>query len=121
VRRLVLCAVALSSLAAPAQAKAPTSRLLVEAREFRFSLSRTTVKAGPAIVQLAARGEDPHDLRLVKLDARGRASGRPASVPETLPGGVGEWRGTLTRGRWRLYCSLPGHDRAGMHAVLKVR
>jgi hypothetical protein len=111
--------VLLLAFAAPVQA-AP-SRLLVEATEFRFTLSRTTVKPGPAIVQLAIRGEDPHDLRLVKLDARGRASGRPASVPETLPGAVADWRGTLTRGRWQLYCSLPGHKRAGMRSVLTVR
>ncbi len=55
------------------------------------------------------------------LNARGRASGRPARVPETLPGDVAEWRGTLTRGRWELYCSLDGHKRAGMRSVLTVR
>ena len=118
--RLIAAAVLLLALAAPAQAKAP-SRLLVEATEFRFTLSRTTVKAGPAIVQLAIRGEDPHDLRLVRVTTRGRAAGRPAAVPETLPGAVAEWRGKLTRGRWTLYCSLPGHKRAGMRATLNVR
>jgi hypothetical protein len=95
--------------------------LLVEATEFRFTLSRTTVKRGPAIVQLAIRGEDPHDLRLVRLNSRGRAAGRPATVPETLPGGLAEWRGKLTRGHWELYCSLPGHRRAGMRSALAVR
>ena len=105
------------ALAAPAQAAAP-SRLLVEATEFRFTLSRTTVKPGPAIVQLAIRGEDPHDLKLRKL---GTARAQISSVPETLPGGVAEWRGTLKRGRYELYCSLPGHKRAGMRAVLTVK
>jgi hypothetical protein len=109
----------LLALAAPAHA-AP-SRLVIEATEFRFTLSRTTVKPGPAIIQLAIRGEDPHDLRLVRLSSRGRASGRPARVPETLPGDVAEWRGTLTRGRWELYCSLAGHKRAGMRSVVTVR
>jgi hypothetical protein len=118
--RSVAVAVALLALSAPAEAAAP-SRVLVEATEFRFTLSRTAVDAGPAIVQLAIRGEDPHDLRLVRLSSRGRAAGRPASVPETLPGGVREWRGTLTRGRWQLYCSLPGHKQAGMRTVLRVR
>jgi hypothetical protein len=102
---------ALCALAPPAQAAAP-SRVLVEATEFRSTLSRTTVSAGPAIVQLAIRGEDSHDLRLAP--PRGRGSARPAAVPETLPGGVSEWRGRLMRGRWTLYCSLPGHKRAGM-------
>jgi hypothetical protein len=101
-------------------ARAP-SRLLVEATEFRFTLSRTSLKAGPAIVQLAIRGEDPHDLRLVPARVKGRAAGKPAVVAETLPGAVAEWRGRLTRGRWTLYCSLPGHKRAGMRATLTVR
>jgi azurin len=117
-RWLIAALIALAALAAPAQAAAP-SRLLVEATEFRFTLSRTTVKAGPAIVQLAIRGEDPHDLRLAP--PRGHASGKPASVPETLPGAVAEWRGKLTKGRWTLYCSLPGHKAAGMRATLTVR
>ena len=86
--------------------------------QFRFTLSRTTVKPGSAIVQLAIRGEDPHDLRLVRARA---PRARAAAVPEMLPGGVGEWRGRLTRGRWTLYCSLPGHKRAGMRATLTVR
>ena len=95
--------------------------LLVEATEFRFTLSRTTVKAGPAIVQLAIRGEDPHDLRLVPA-ARGALVARgPRRSPETLPGAVAEWRGKLTRGRWTLYCSLPGHKQAGMRATLTVK
>jgi plastocyanin len=106
------------ALAAPAQAAAP-SRVLVEATEFRFTLSRTTVKAGPAIVQLAIRGEDPHDLRLAP--PRGHSAGKPAAVPETLPGAVAEWRGKLTKGRWTLYCSLEGHKAAGMRATLTVR
>jgi hypothetical protein len=107
----------LLALAAPAQAAAP-SRLLVEATEFRFTLSRTTVKPGPAIVQLAIRGEDPHDLKLRKL---GKVRAAIASVPETLPGGVAEWRGKLTKGRWELYCSIEGHKQAGMRTVLSVR
>jgi len=49
VKALALGLVALAFVPAP-------SRVLVEAREFRFTLSRTTVKAGPEEVQLAIRG-----------------------------------------------------------------
>ena len=119
-KQLIASVVLFGALAAPASAAAP-SRVLVEASEFRFVLSRTTVKAGPAIVQLAIRGEDPHDLRLVPAGRAGRASGRPARVPETLPGAVAEWRGKLTRGKWTLYCSLSGHRAAGMRATLTVK
>ena len=38
-----------------------------------------------------------------------------------VPGGLGEWRGRLTRGRWKLYCTLPGHAKLGMHAIITVR
>jgi hypothetical protein len=117
VRRLVAFTALFVALAAPAQAAAP-SRLLVEATEFRFTLSRTTVKPGKAIVQLAIRGEDPHDLKLRKL---GKARAQIASVPETLPGGVAEWRGTLSKGKWELYCSIQGHKQAGMRTVLNVK
>jgi hypothetical protein len=109
-RSLLAVAVA-SAFAAPAPA-----RLLVEAREFNLALSRGTVAAGPAIVQLANRGEDPHDLRLRRI--RGRARAR---VAETPPGEVGEWEGRLRRGRYRLVCTLDGHRRLGMRAVLRVR
>ncbi|MBE2319311.1 hypothetical protein DVA67_025260 [Solirubrobacter sp. CPCC 204708] len=115
--RRLLFIFALLYLAAPAQAAAP-QRLLVEATEFRFTLSRTNVKPGAAIVQLAIRGEDPHDLKLRQI---GKVRAQIASVPETLPGGVAEWRGKLSKGRWELYCSIEGHKRAGMRAVLNVR
>jgi uncharacterized cupredoxin-like copper-binding protein len=111
---------ALLAPAAPAQAKAP-SRLLVEATEFRFTLSRTTLAPGHAIVQLADNGEDPHDLHLVRLDKRGHAAGKPDAIPQTLPGAVATWQGTLKPGRYKLFCSLPGHEKAGMRAILVVR
>ena len=113
--RLALLVAALLVLAAPAEAAAP-SRLLVEAREFNLVLSRGSVKAGDAIVQLANRGEDPHDLRLRRVGGRGGGV-----VAETLPGEVGEWSGRLRRGRYRLWCTLEGHRALGMRAVLRVR
>jgi plastocyanin len=104
-----------AAFAAPAAQPAP-SRVLVEATEFRFTLSRTTVKPGPAIVQLAIRGEDPHDLAVRRI---GAAS--VSRVPETLPGAVAEWRGTLKKGRYELYCTIEGHKKLGMRTVLTVK
>jgi hypothetical protein len=104
--------------AADARRRAPApARLLVEAREFGLTLSRPALAAGPAIVQLAVRGEDGHDLRIVRADGRGGARG----IAETRPGATEDWRGTLKPGRYRLFCSLPGHEAAGMRATLRVR
>jgi uncharacterized cupredoxin-like copper-binding protein len=91
--------------------------MLVAAREFNLTLSRTTLAAGPVIVQLANQGEDGHDLRIQRADGRGAARG----VGETQPGDTALWRGRLRPGRYRLFCSLPGHAAAGMRATVRVR
>ena len=114
-RRAVLLA-ALVALVGATRADAAPSRLLVEAREFNLVLSRPSVKPGDAIVQLVNRGEDPHDLRLRRVDGRG-----VGSIAETLPGEVGEWSGRLRRGRYRVFCTLEGHRALGMRAALRVR
>jgi plastocyanin len=101
--------VVLAHVAAPA-------RVLVEAREFNFTLSRTTVKPGRAILQLAVRGEDAHDLAVRRIGAA-----TVSRVPETQPGAVAEWRGTLKRGRYELYCTVEGHKKLGMRTVLTVK
>jgi hypothetical protein len=117
VKRVVIVAAAvLALLPATAAAQPAPSRLLVESREFNLVLSRGSVKAGDAIVQLVNRGEDPHDLRLKRAGGRGGGT-----VAETLPGEVGEWEGRLQRGRYRLWCTLEGHRALGMRAVLRVR
>ena len=113
-RRLVLAAAVLAFAAAPAEA-AP-SRLLIEAREFNFTLSRASIARGPAIVQLANRGEDPHDLRIARIGGK-----RRGTIAEVLPGEVGEWESRLRRGRYRLTCTLEGHRALGMRARLRVR
>jgi hypothetical protein len=113
-RRALLAAALLAFGAAPAEA-AP-SRLLVEAREFNFTLSRGAIAPGRAIVQLANRGEDPHDLQITRV-----GGARRGTIAEVLPGEVGEWRGRLRRGRYRLVCTVEGHRALGMRAVLRVR
>jgi hypothetical protein len=131
VRRTALIALGVVLIAAPAasgetsgtaaSARAATisapARLLVEAREFNLALSRARIKHGLAIVQLADRGEDPHDLAIKRIGGT-RVRGR---IAKTLPGEVGEWEGRLRRGRYRLWCTIEGHRAAGMRAVLRVR
>jgi hypothetical protein len=105
-----------AALLAGAPAEPPPARLLVEAREFNLTLSRARIRRGPAIVQLANRGEDPHDLRLRRIGGRGGGA-----IDDVAPGEVGEWSGRLRRGRYRLVCTLEGHRALGMRATLRVR
>jgi len=85
--------------------------------EFSFSLSRTKVDPGPAIIQYQNTGEDPHDLQI-----RRRGDDRVFSAGALLPGGVGLVTPQLKKdSRYSFWCSLEGHREAGMEAVLKVR
>jgi hypothetical protein len=95
----------------------PPARLLVAATEFRLTLSRGTIRPGVAIVQLENRGEDDHDLRLRRISRPDRPTARWSL---TRPGRLSQLDLRLSQGRYRLWCSLPGHRGLGMRAVLRV-
>jgi hypothetical protein len=124
-RRIAIAVAAgLGAMAAAgtATAAAPRpARLMVTAHEFRLVLSRGALAPGQAIVQLVNAGEDSHDLALRRLDRRGRPSGATLRLPETTPDALSERRLALRPGRYRLWCTLPGHETAGMRAALSVR
>lgn len=110
------CTVALPGGWAPAAAN--PSRLLVSESEFHTVLSSSRIAPGRAIVQLLNRGEDDHDLRLRRIT---RHPGAPiARWPLTHPGELSELSLRLSTGRYRLWCSLPGHRALGMRATLRV-
>ena len=104
---LVACA---ASAATPAPA-----RVQVTAKEFYFILSRHSVVAGPAIVELVNFGEDPHDLRLQRIGGT-----RVYRTPQVLPGDHHDLSLTLQPGRYRVWCSIGNHRKLGMQAVLTV-
>lgn len=93
---------------------APPARLGVVAREFSLVLSRTTLRSGAAVIELQNRGEDAHNLRIERADGFG------LDVPLAEAGEVRSASASLTPGEYRLFCALPGHDAAGMHARLTV-
>jgi hypothetical protein len=95
----------------------PPVRLGVTAREWSLVLSRSVLSAGPAIVELQNLGEDAHNLRIERTDG----PGAPLVVPLAESGERQSAKGALAAGRYRVYCALPGHDAAGMHATLDVR
>ena len=108
---MIAAALVLLTLVAPAPA-----RVQVGADEYGYTLSRATIKAGPAIVQLANYGEDEHDLRLRRIGGT-----RTYRVGTVAPGRVGELEARFLPGRFRLWCSLADHRARGMHATLIVK
>jgi hypothetical protein len=122
VRRL-LVAVALAAVAAMpvamAQAQRSPSRLFVAADEWSLVLSRASIAPGKALIQFQNRGEDPHDLRIRRMGGAG--SLRVMGIGETEPSALQGLEVRLSPGRYRLWCSLPGHRAKGMRAILRVR
>ena len=106
---MIATALVLLTLAAPA-------RLQVGADEFSYALSRPSIKAGPAIVELVNYGEDEHDLRLRRVGGT-----RTYVVGKARPGGRVELEARFLPGRFALWCSLADHRRRGMSATLLVR
>ena len=94
------------------------ARLQVLAREYSFTLSRRSIPAGPAIVELANQGEDGHDL--VVEPANDGSAAPLLTIPETPSGTHPNGKATLAPGTYRLLCDLPGHAALGMQATLEV-
>ena len=107
---LVLAGVTLSASPRPSPARVQAS-----AEEFRLTLSRGTIVAGRAIVQLVNYGEDDHDLVLR------RPGGVARRIGVVHPGDVGELETTLAPGRYVVWCSLADHRARGMQTTLVVR
>jgi len=92
------------------------TRVQVVAREFYFQLSRYTVTAGPAVIELVNFGQDAHDLRLER-----KGGTRAYGTPQVQPGGHFDLTVRLLPGTYELWCSVANHRRLGMEAVLKVK
>ena len=118
--RALLAALLGLAVLAPAAGAAP-ARMLVTADEWTLLTSRQAVKAGWLQVQLYNRGEDAHDIAARRVDRLGRRVGRTFRIRETRPGELAEATWRLRSGKYRLWCTLRGHESAGMRAGLRVR
>jgi hypothetical protein len=100
----------------PLAAHPPTAVGVAE-REWRISLYRSRVPTGRVKLNVRNFGEDGHDLA-VRTSA-GRVLG---TLPELRPGRSGTLVVRLREpGRYRVFCTLAGHEAKGMRAVLRVK
>lgn len=93
----------------------PPARVQVVADEFRYALSRQTIKAGWAVIELRNAGEDAHDLRMQRVGGT-----RVYVWPLTEAGAVVEREFKLLPGTYRVYCGVANHRALGMQATLRV-
>ena len=117
-KRIAFVVAAALALATPAIAAAPApARLLVGAKEFRLTLSRASIKAGQAIIQLQNFGEDDHNLNLRRIGGT-----RVYKIATVSPGAdVGELDTKLAAGKYKLWCSIADHAARGMRVTLTVK
>lgn len=117
---IVAVSVAVAGASAGAVSAASPQRVVraqVAAKEFTFGLSRPKVQPGLLILQLVNYGQDPHDLRLQRIASTRQPTLR---LDEVAPGDRASLRVQVRPGRYRLWCSLPGHRKEGMSALLTV-
>jgi plastocyanin len=93
----------------------PAITVGIAEREYAIAVYRPRIRAGKVVFALTNRGEDGHDLAVVRA---GRTYGHTAEI---RPGHRATLRLTLRHpGLYRLVCTLADHERLGMRATLRV-
>jgi uncharacterized cupredoxin-like copper-binding protein len=90
----------------PAAMKVPVGEA-----EFKITLASTDFKAGEITFEAKNNGKIPHDLAIKETGEKTKL------IP---PGGTAELKVTLKAGKYELYCSVPGHEAAGMKQSITV-
>jgi plastocyanin len=87
----------------------------VNAVEYSFSLSRTSVPAGKVVLEFRNDGQDEHNLNIAPAEG-------PSEEPvgNTPSQGVDDVNLEMHPGSYTLFCSLPTHEAKGMKATLTV-
>jgi plastocyanin len=112
---LAAVAVTVPLVPAGAGARSPVYVQVVE-KEYTLQLSRLKVPAGTTIVQAINFGMDNHDLVL----QRNTKGSKPIVFKQIGPNSRTTKTLQLPAGRYKLWCSIPGHREHGMVATLTV-
>ena len=111
-----LAALALVAGTARAEGYATTTLKLSTASgmSLKFSTSNLTAKAGTVTIVLKNKGMMPHNVAIKGhgINVKGKVVGH---------GGSSTVKAKLKRGRYTFYCSVPGHEQAGMKGTLTVK
>jgi plastocyanin len=101
----------------PTGAEPPAlSHVQVSAREYGYTLSRSTVPAGKVVFQFVNNGEDEHNLHVDSAEGSSEAA-----FPNTPSKGIVNQTIVMKSGSYTLFCSLPEHEKKGMKATLIVQ
>jgi len=99
-----------TSTAKTTTAQAPAQTVQVSEVEFKITLSTTNLKAGKVTFEVKNDGKIAHDFAI---------KGGP-KTPLIQPGGSATLTTTLKPGTVHFYCTVPGHEQAGMKLDVTV-
>jgi uncharacterized cupredoxin-like copper-binding protein len=94
-----------------APAKPAATKVPVSESEFKITLASTNLKAGDIIFRAKNDGKIPHDLAIKGMNAKTKL---------IQPGGTADLKVALKPGTYELYCTVPGHEAAGMKVNITV-
>ena len=92
-------------------AKPSETKVDVSETEFKIAAASTTYKAGEIAFEVKDDGKIAHDLAIKETGDK---------TKEIQPGGTAELKVELKPGKYLLYCSIPGHEAAGMKLSITV-
>ena len=92
-------------------AKPVATKVQVSETEFKITTDLTSFKAGEITFVAKNDGKIPHDLAVKET------GNKTNLIP---PGGTAELKVTLKPGKYELYCTVPGHEAAGMKLTITV-
>jgi plastocyanin len=86
--------------------------LQADAQQLKFDTTKLTAKAGKVTIRMTNQSSLQHDIALKGgVDVKGKVVGK---------GGTSVITTTLKPGKYTFYCSVPGHEAAGMTGELDV-
>jgi uncharacterized cupredoxin-like copper-binding protein len=92
-------------------AKPQATKVAVSETEFKITLPTTSFKGGKITFNVKNAGKIPHDLAV---------KGTSDKTKLIQAGGTAELAVTLKPGTYELYCTVPGHEAAGMKQNITV-
>ncbi len=98
-------------------AAAPRHRVSLKEREYRLVPKRLVARHGTVTIKVRNTGQITHALEV----EHGGRRGHDVETHHIRPGRSATLKLHLKKGKYEIYCPIPGHKALGMKGVLVVR